>query len=474
MRLADDYSLVPRAKVMEFEKRFTSVFGGMLNVHNQQPGNPFYYTFAVTKPHRLSNELSTACTNGEEFVWNPDFLDRLTQFDLGVVLSHEVLHIALGHNFILAREHFPFDRNLVGVAMDFVVNGFLAEELKKKRVVLEDEMSLPQVTLKTFVQGAIRGEKDAGLPQGIPILLDHSLKGKDWKDIYQILEFEQKQYAEEQQRKSEREDENDFPEEEENGFPEEDDDEDFMDVQKDEEEWPERVWTMDHHHRIHEDKKQQVTFELTRAQEESRSLPGSVPGYITDALQELVTPTLDLTKHMRNLRLSKTREEGRKNDWTRFQRRFISQGIYQPRRKGFKNGHFLLMLDTSGSMSDEQIARQLSQIQSLQGWTGIVVPCDTRPHWDAVTPIKDIKKDLRTTQVKGRGGTVFDQFFREFPRKVGIGFDAIIVQTDGQFYCPPATLAPPIPTVWVIDSLHDFATLEVTFGKKVLLEAAIN
>jgi len=121
------------------------------------------------------------------------------------------------------------------------------------------------------------------------------------------------------------------------------------------------------------------------------------------------------------------------------------------------------MLDTSGSMSDNDISYAVSQLQVMgNGTDGIVVPCDAAPRWDKATRIKKIN-DLKRTKVVGRGGTIFDDFFENFPKELGTDFDVIVILTDG--YCGniPIELKPPIPVVWVVTS--DFREFKPSFGK---------
>jgi predicted metal-dependent peptidase len=120
------------------------------------------------------------------------------------------------------------------------------------------------------------------------------------------------------------------------------------------------------------------------------------------------------------------------------------------------------MLDTSGSMGQDDLVYGVSQLQVLgDDMDLLIVPCDAQPYWQDATLAKNLR-DLNRTKVTGRGGTVFNQFFEEFPRKVGRDFDVVVVITDG--YCGeiPMELKPPCDVVWVLT--QDFA-YNPTFGR---------
>jgi len=490
MRIQDEYNLVDPVKLREFEDRMSKAFGGMLYKRSTKPGNPFYYTFAATKPHRLSKDVPSAGTNGEEFVWNPDYFDNLNDFDLSFILSHEVLHVVMNHFYAMSHRGKRYNKRRANFAMDFIVNGAVVKELEDRGIKnIKEQLSFGVVDFEDL-KAIMRSEK---FPSKKYLLIDLNLtKGKDWLQIYRLIEEEENKI--EAERQAALQDENppeyNFEEEESEDDESEEDDifgndeaqaeeesgenevfEDSFGVTEDKEDGEENgePFYPDSHFPISEETQQKVALDLARSFETAKGMPGALPDFIESALKELISPTLDLTKHMRNLRLKKNFQEGRTNDWTRFDRRAIAQGIYKPKRKSYTVGRFLALMDSSYSVTDTDIAEELSQLKSLEGWTGLIVPNDGIPHWEAATEINQMTTDLAKTTIVGRGGTCFDQFFRDFPRKVGVDFDAIIILTDGAVMPPPVKLAPPINTVWVVNNLAEFNRLELTFGIKVLL-----
>ena len=63
-------------------------------------------------------------------------------------------------------------------------------------------------------------------------------------------------------------------------------------------------------------------------------------------------------------------------------------GLLVPKRKSYY-AHFGCLLDTSGSMSKDDMAFGLSQLQSLDERSeGTIVPADADIYWDDATKIK--------------------------------------------------------------------------------------
>jgi predicted metal-dependent peptidase len=169
-------------------------------------------------------------------------------------------------------------------------------------------------------------------------------------------------------------------------------------------------------------------------------------------LGELKKPTLKFTDIVRCALLKKVQDAGLNNDWKCIRRRFLGTNpkMYLPRRYMHKP-RWLAMLDTSGSMNEDDMSYGISQLQVLGNNTeGYVIPCDAVPHWAGVHRVEKAT-DLKRTKVVGRGGTVFDEFFRDFPKHLGTDFDVIVVLTDGDCGTVPYELRPRnMDVVWVL------------------------
>jgi len=125
------------------------------------------------------------------------------------------------------------------------------------------------------------------------------------------------------------------------------------------------------------------------------------------------------------------------------------------------------MMDTSGSMTSDDMAYGIKELKTLASLgEGMIVPTDVIPYWDRSTRIESVG-DLSTTKVHGRGGTAFDRFFSELPKQsfAREGIDLIIAVTDGHFVLNQHSY--PIDTVWIYT---DNKAPNPPFGRRINLK----
>ena len=79
--------------------------------------NGFYGLLLMHMKFGLDETVSTACTDGEYILFNPDFMESLLDRELDFVLMHEVLHVALQHCFRAGDR----DPERFNIACDIVV-----------------------------------------------------------------------------------------------------------------------------------------------------------------------------------------------------------------------------------------------------------------------------------------------------------------------------------------------------------------
>jgi predicted metal-dependent peptidase len=84
--------------------------------------HPFFGTLLFHAPTILTEQISTACTDGKNLYFNPAFIDPLCRQELDGLLLHEVLHAALLH----CQRRGARDPQLWNWAADIVVNGMIA------------------------------------------------------------------------------------------------------------------------------------------------------------------------------------------------------------------------------------------------------------------------------------------------------------------------------------------------------------
>jgi len=190
---------------------------------------------------------------------------------------------------------------------------------------------------------------------------------------------------------------------------------------------------------------------------------GRTPAGIEEEVGKLSEAKITWQDEIRSRR-NKIKSGNARNDWTRYKTRPMFSGLVVPRRRSY-SCTFGCLLDTSGSMSSEDMAYGISQLKSLdQNTEGWLVPADCTIYWDEVTKLKSVKEeDLKKIKIKGRGGTMFSDFFKEYEKNVE-PCDFLILITDG--YLMEDDILdmkdPGIPVYWIITSGCDF---RAPFGK---------
>jgi hypothetical protein len=210
---------------------------------------------------------------------------------------------------------------------------------------------------------------------------------------------------------------------------------------------------------------------MMRAAEQTRAMGrGEVPGDIEAALGRLKKPELTARDIIRAAIAQKRIDAGNNNDWKRFRRRpaYIYEKdasgsykpvhrLYTPKKHDF-NAQVAVMVDTSGSMSDDDIVCGVKEIQSICGIAEIhMTPNDTAPHWDKTIKVAQ-KSDFTNFRVAGRGGTDFSQYLKELPKQSWYkGCDLVIIITDGDCGTYPKELMPRnADLLWIVTNKREF------------------
>jgi len=86
--------------------------------------HPFVGTVAMNMPFILTVDVPTAATNGKKVMFNPHFVDTLTDEELTFLTAHECMHPMLEHNYRRhERTHTRWNH-----AADYVINKLLVDE----------------------------------------------------------------------------------------------------------------------------------------------------------------------------------------------------------------------------------------------------------------------------------------------------------------------------------------------------------
>lgn len=511
-KLRDPDGLVSPQKLKELDKKLSSCLTGLYRKPTAG-GNPFLFSLTITKPHVLSADRSyaqkrgeetgkivpgtmmcpTAATDGRSFFWHPDFLEALTIEEVPTVMEHEQYHILFDH-----VHRMPYASYLPkAYAIDYVVNSCIEtnhKNLQRRGTLWGGNLGnpIPLKELLDFIDGLLELDSpktkvrqppgsgpimEVDLEESEPrIFADVTLFGRSPESIYdEIFSHWEKSPRlcrtcgalsldpKTGKPKASLDPKTGKPRVKPcpnrpscehagmccpscgtelragpngDGVP--------MDI-------PGLPNPMDGHIKPTVSK-QEVQAELMKAAQNTRAMRGMVPSEIEGLLGELSKPVITWTDIMFSDCLRKSRDSGLRNDWSRPRKRWLSAdpSQYLPDRHDHMMT-WLMLLDTSGSMSDADVAFVVSQCQVLtaRGTEGIIVPVDATAHWEAATTVKGLK-DLKFTKVVGRGGTVFEDFFRDFPKRLGTDFDSIGILTDGDCGDIPKKLRPPIPVNWIL------------------------
>ena len=429
-------------------------------------GNPFLFSFTAPKAHKLCvklgpQEINTAATDGRNYYWNPKFLASLSHDEATVVMEHEAYHVIFYHSDRMKG----FNSEVRNIAMDYVVNAVIETDHEKNQrpgSLWGGTLGDP-IPFNKFLS-YIDGKND--LPEK-GVYVDKTLLSRSPESVYDEI---MKHWSKSPRKCKTCEALSLDPKTKQSTIL--------------------KPWDppccpdcgakpsagggsgsstglpsgMDSHVDT-KVSKQEVQQDTARAAAQASTMRGSVPSCVEDILGELIKPQLKFTDIVRSAMLRKVQDAGMKNDWKRFRKRYIGAKPrqYLPKRHTHMP-KWLCMLDTSGSMGEDDLIYGISQLKVLGNHSeGYVVPVDGAPHWDGVTSIKKID-DLKRTKIVGRGGTVFDDFFREFPEKMGTDFDVVVVITDG--YCEqiPRELRPPCDVVWVV-TRGDHNDFKQPFGR---------
>ncbi len=197
-------------------------------------------------------------------------------------------------------------------------------------------------------------------------------------------------------------------------------------------------------------------------------LPGTVSGRLSDELRLAVQRPLDWQAILRRWLFDRV-----KSDWRSvpFAKRYIHRGIYLPSVGVDAPGHLVFAIDTSGSMSSEDVGHAFAEVQALRS----VFPCRlTLLQCDA--QIKDVREFEagdsahlpEDMEILGRGGTGFVPVFDYMAAHLFDSNPVLVFVTDGYGSFPKAP--PSFPVVWIA-TRHAIGDSKFPFGNVIRLSS---
>mgnify|MGYP000577927728 CR=1 FL=1 len=348
--------------------------------------HPFFASLLLRMPLHEDKEIETACTNGRQIRYNPEFIDSLPVDQVVFVLAHLVMHVAHFHPLRRsARNKSRFNK-----AGDYAINGIL---------------------------------KEAGLSLLPGALYNKSFDNLAAEQIYDRLPAVSADEEGEYER-------NDDLEEGVDpggcGFFEDAKDEYGNPLSKAERDREEA----------------EITVAIQQAAQAAKA-QGKLPGSLARLVDEIVHPILDWREMLRSFIDHTARND---YSWVQPNRRHIADGIYLPslRSNGLKP--LVLAVDTSGSIRQSELNQfqaELNDILLSYPATVNVVYCDAEISSTQTVEPEDYPVQL---EASGFGGTdlrpPFEWAIENVPNA-----GCLIYLTDLKGNSPEVD--PGIPTLWV-------------------------
>lgn len=439
-------------------------------------GNPFLFALSGPKPHVLARklpgggDLKTAATNGKVYFWNPEFLESLSADQAATVMSHESYHDLFFH--CSPERSGGMDASDWNIAVDYVVNGVIETNhdtsgRRKKQPTLWGGPLGDPIQFDHYIEW-IDGKRELA-EKGC--FADPTVHGRSPESIYDEI---RKHKMNSPRRCKEHQ----------GGCGAM-----SLDPKTGHSTIP-LPWGPDScpkcgaepnqgfgpgsldSHMPSAQTRDEVMGDMMRAAEQTRAMGrGDVPGDIEEALGRLNKPELSVRDIIRAALAQKRADAGNNNDWKRIRRRptFIhakdpatgkwvpKHRLYIPKKHDF-NAQIAVMVDTSGSMSNEDMANGVKEISVVAHIADIhMTPNDTAPRWDKTVRVTN-KNDLKDFVAAGRGGTDFTKYLEELPKQSWYkGCDLVIIITDGDCGTYDKRMMPPNADVlWIITNQREF------------------
>lgn len=335
--------------------------------------------------------------------YNPEWIMTLTSGELRAVLQHEALHVLLHH--ITRADHFDYNKRGYNIAADMAINCHVSN-----------------------------------LPQGC-----------FYPSTFQMPDFEASEWYYENLKKEAEKNGKDV-----NGYTDG------------------KGELVDSHGRwgecesdVVKEKIRGIAEKCIKAQEEKGW--SDIGTGLAKAIIEANKPVVNWKRELRWF-INKVILAGHRNTRTRINRR--EQAIREHRPENLKNVYIqpgnrrnytnklLVGIDTSGSITNEEIEIFLSEINGMvaEKVECHVVMFDTK----LLGEPEEIKKKIKSMEIVGRGGTSFTPLFQYSDEHK---YDGVVLFTDG---CAPFDYQPKSRVLWALSPAG--ASVQPPFGKRVVVE----
>jgi predicted metal-dependent peptidase len=344
---------------------------------------PFFGNMATRmKIIDASDWCPTAATNGRDFYYNRDFVEKLSHKKLEFLFAHEIGHCVFDH-FGRAGSR---NRQLCNVAQDYAINQILVDERIGDKITEVD------------------------------ICLDSQYRGMAWEEIYDLLYKDVEQNGMSMDELLDKlGDVLDEHINEDTGGPGKD---------GDGKEGKKPVLT--------KEERQKIKDEIKEAMIQSAAAAGAgkTPAAIQRLIKELTEPKMDWREV-----LQMNIQSIIKNDYSfaRPNRKSQSSGIYLPGMKNDETIDVAIAIDMSGSIGQEDATIFLSEVKGIMDQYvdfNVKIWCFDTEVYNYAEFSADGNDDIASYEPKGGGGTDFMANWR-FMKDEGIEPKKFIMFTDG-------------------------------------------
>jgi len=362
-----------------------------------------------------SDWCPTAATNGRDFMFNKDFINKLSVKKLEFLLAHEICHCVFDHFGRVGSR----DRQLANIAQDFAVNQILVDE----RI----------------------GEKITE----VKICLDNKYRGMAWEEIYDQL-MEQAEKIPMDQLLKQLGELLDEHIKEENGAGDQDETKDGKSKPM-----------------LSKEEAEKLKQEIKEAMIQSAAAAGAgkTPAGIMRMIKTLTEPKVDWRQLVQQEIQSIVRND---YSFTRVNRKSMHSGAILPGMKEATTIDVAIAIDMSGSIGEEDATVFLSEIKGIMDQYEdfkINLWCFDTDIYNHKEITHDEAHELTEYEPQGGGGTDFDVNFT-FMEENGIVPKKFIMFTDGY---PCGSWGPDdyCDTIFIVKGN---TSAEAPFGQTVIYE----
>lgn len=349
----------------------------------------------------IKDGIPTACTNGRDEWYGREFVNKLTEKELGFVVAHEAMHKMYRHLTTWKKLH-DEDSGLANAACDYVINLQLRDLDKAENVI----------AMPIYRDGPSKGK--------VMGLVDERFRGMNAKQVFDILKEEQEDSG------------GDGGGGDGEGF----DDHDWEGAES-----------------LTDEEKQELERQVDQAIRQgliAEKKFGKGAGGLGRDMEDLLTPTVDWREVLREF-VKSTCAGKDKSSWRRPNRRFLGSGTYMPTLVSETVGSIVVAVDTSGSVGRDEFLEFMSEVKSIAD--------DVKPsrvdmlYWDGEVDKHEeyeqheVANLIDATRPMGGGGTDPDCVPKYMASK-NMRPECVVMFTDG--YVPNWGNDWVAPVLWVV------------------------